>query len=138
MAALNLTILQQLMANGDLNMCDLANISSINSQQQPNDDESISVIPSSGDKTGLQETNYIASTSIAVNNSNQSSTEFDRELLIEEVRKYRCLWDISSEVYKSKPMKQNAWYKLGQLFNKDGECQFISVIMKQTLCWPLN
>ena len=94
-------------------MCDLANLSSINSQQQPNDDESISVIPSSGDETGWQETNDIASNSIAVNNSNQSSTEFDRELFIEEVRKYRCLWDISSEVYKSRPMKQNAWSKLG-------------------------
>ena len=138
MAALNLTILQQLMVNGDLNMCDLANLSSINSKQQPNDDESISVIPSSCDETGLQETNDIASNFIVVNNPNQSSTEFDRELFIEEVRKYRCLWDISSEVYKSRPMKQNVWSKLGQLFNKDSECQFISVIMKQTLCWPLN
>ncbi len=50
-----------------------------------------------------------------------NSKEFEKELFLEELRKYRCLWDINSDGYKSRPMKQNAWSKLSQLFNKDGE-----------------
>ncbi|CAB3999093.1 Hypothetical predicted protein [Paramuricea clavata] len=33
-------------------------------------------------------------------NSEPTSVEFDKELFIEEVRKYRCLWDINSKAYK--------------------------------------
>ena len=51
------------------------------------------------------------------------STDFEKELFLEEIRKYRCLWDTNSEGYKSRPIKQNAWSKLSQLFNKDGKYQ---------------
>ena len=32
----------------------------------------------------------------------EASFEFDKEMFIEEVRKYRCLWDINSESYKNR------------------------------------
>ncbi|XP_071949661.1 uncharacterized protein [Antedon mediterranea] len=47
--------------------------------------------------------------------------EFDKELFLEVVRKYRCLWDTHCEGYKNRPMKQTAWVKIGQVFNKDVE-----------------
>ena len=52
----------------------------------------------------------------------EASFEFDKEMFIEEVRKYRCLWDINSESYKNRPIKQNAWGKIAAVFNKDGKC----------------
>ena len=132
MAAISLTPLQQMMANGDLNMSDLANLSSISSQQQNNDYENNAATPGYVDETAFQETQTIDSAITENNNpadqydgEEMYSTEFNKELFLEEVRKYRCLWDISSEVYKSRPMKQNAWSKIGQLFNKYGEFQLV-------------
>ena len=52
----------------------------------------------------------------------EASFEFNKEMFIEEVRKYRCLWDINSESYKNRPIKQNAWGKIAAVFNKDGKC----------------
>ena len=65
--------------------------------------------------------------SVQVNNDEpidheEASFEFDKEMFIEEVRKYRCLWDINSESYKNRPIKQNAWDKIAAVFNKDGKC----------------
>ena len=37
------------------------------------------------------------------------SIEIEKEKFIEEVRKYRYLWDINSEAYKNRPIKQNSW-----------------------------
>ena len=34
---------------------------------------------------------------------------FDKKLFLEEIRKYRCLWDVSSEGHKMRSMKQSAW-----------------------------
>lgn len=56
--------------------------------------------------------------------------DFDKEMFLEEVRKYRCLWDINSESYKIRPTKQNAWTRIGAVFNKDGEFNFILNIDK--------
>ena len=50
-----------------------------------------------------------------------SSIEFDKEKFIEEVRKYRCLWDINLEAYKNRPIKQNSWGKIAVIFNKDSK-----------------
>ena len=46
---------------------------------------------------------------------------FDKEVFLEEVRKYRCLWDVNSEGYKMRPMKQNAWLQISAIFNRDGK-----------------
>ena len=54
-------------------------------------------------------------------NDQQSSINFDKKVFIEEVRKYRCLWDVNSEGYKMQPMKQNAWGQFAKIFNRDGE-----------------
>ena len=59
----------------------------------------------------------------------ENAIEFDKELFLEEVRKYRCLWDINSEAYKNRPIKQNAWTLIGKLFNRDGE--FLPTILKK-------
>ena len=61
--------------------------------------------------------------------SNQTAVEFDKEVFIEEVRKYRCLWDINLEACKNRPIKQNVWNKIGLVFSRDGEfmceCTFL-------------
>ena len=48
-------------------------------------------------------------------------TEFHKELFIEEVRKYRCLWDLTSADYKDRNMKNNAWINIGVVFRKDSK-----------------
>ena len=48
--------------------------------------------------------------------------DFDKEIFIEAVRKFRCLWDINDHSYKDRNMKVNAWKQLAVLFQKDGEC----------------
>ena len=52
----------------------------------------------------------------------EASFEFDKEMFIEEVRKYKCLWDIHSKSYKNSHIKQNPWGKIAAEFNKDGKC----------------
>ena len=44
--------------------------------------------------------------------------EFDKEMFIEKVRKYRCLWDINSESYENKPINQNAGARLPPYLTK--------------------
>ena len=62
--------------------------------------------------------------------------EFNKEMFIEEVRKYRCLWDINSESYKNRPIKQNAWSKIAAVFNKDGKCLAQSITLtNSSYCW---
>ena len=46
---------------------------------------------------------------------------FDKELLLEDVRKYRCLWDVTWPSYKERNTKANAWEKIGATFRKDGK-----------------
>ena len=33
----------------------------------------------------------------------------DEERLIEEVRKFSCLWDVSTKAYRDSKAKENAW-----------------------------
>ena len=47
--------------------------------------------------------------------------EFDKELFIEEVRKFRCLWDLNSSCFKDRQMKRNAWAQIGQILNKEDQ-----------------
>jgi hypothetical protein len=54
------------------------------------------------------------------------SLEFDRELFIEEVKKYRCLWDTNATSYKERSSKANAWKQLSATFKKDGMKSFYS------------
>jgi hypothetical protein len=37
------------------------------------------------------------------------------EQLIEEVRKYPCLWNKSKEEYRNQNIRDNAWEKISQL-----------------------
>lgn len=45
--------------------------------------------------------------------------EFDRELFIGGVRKYRCLWDTNAALYKERSSKANAWKELFVTFQID-------------------
>ena len=59
------------------------------------------------------------------------SENFDKEVFLEEVRKYRCLWDVNSEGYKMRPMKQNAWLQMSAVINRDGKF-ILANIQKKT------
>eukprot|EP00795_Rhopilema_esculentum_P000972 gene972-10740_t len=132
MAAMTLNLLEQMMANGDITVADLASLANTNSQQELYNHEDNAATPGSVDETGFEETETIVSVVTTTPENNLQgldqyngeellAAEFDKEVFLEEVRKYRCLWDIASEGYKIRPMKQNAWSKIGQLFNKDAE-----------------
>ena len=161
MAAMTLNLLQQMMANGDTTVADLASLVNTNSQQELYNHEDNAATPGSVDETGFEETETIVSVVTTTPENNLQgrgqyngeelpAAKFDKEVFLEEVRKYRCLWDIASEGYKIRPMKQNAWSKIGHLFNKDGEftaCGFRFVpqtdnshnnnliILRDFLCW---
>ena len=47
--------------------------------------------------------------------------ELDKEAFIEEVRKFKCLWDINDPSYKERTTKLNAWKALSTIFRKDGK-----------------
>ena len=53
--------------------------------------------------------------------NSQPPDNFDKAMLLEEVRKYRCLWDVNSESYKIRPVKQNAWLQIASVFKRDGK-----------------
>ena len=42
------------------------------------------------------------------------------ESLIEEVRKFRCIWDPSCRAYKETPRKQLAWSEISKKLGKEG------------------
>jgi hypothetical protein len=61
----------------------------------------------------------------------QRTDNFDKGMFLEEVRKYRCLWDVNSESYKIQPVKQNAWLQIASVFKRDGKhCTEISIFYK--------
>ena len=70
-----------------------------------------------------QELNSNVSNNEIVNETSQSQPpdNFDKGMFLEEVRKYRCLWDINNESYKIRPVKQNAWLQIASVFNRDGK-----------------
>ena len=158
---MTLNLLQEMMANGDITVADLASLANTNSQQENYNHEESAATPGSVDETGFEETETIVSVVTTTPENNLQgldqyngeellAAEFNKEVFLEEVCKYRCLWDIASEEYKMRPMKQNAWSKIGQLFNKDGEftaCGFLFVhhtdnshnnnliTLRDFLCW---
>ena len=55
------------------------------------------------------------------NIANEQEQVFDKELLLEDVRKYWCLWDVTWPSYKERNAKANAWEKIAATFGKDGK-----------------
>ena len=55
------------------------------------------------------------------NTAKEPEQLFDKELFLEEVRKYLCLWDVSWPSYKERNTKANAWEKVAATFGKDGK-----------------
>ena len=54
-------------------------------------------------------------------NIDEAPSAFGKEVFIEAVRQYKCLWDTNDRNYKNRSMKINAWNDLSSLFNKDGK-----------------
>ena len=46
--------------------------------------------------------------------------EFEKENFLEEIRKYKCLWNINTPCYKDRNMKMNAWLQISNVFNREG------------------
>ena len=42
------------------------------------------------------------------------------EMLIEEVRNYPCVWDVSARSYKEKPKKVEAWRRMSSVLQTPG------------------
>lgn len=80
------------------------------------DIEELSGNPSNSNNEFARETNAISQPSTP-----QQADNFDKGIFLEEVRKYRCLWDVNSDSYKMRPMKQNAWIQIATIFDRDGE-----------------
>ena len=53
------------------------------------------------------------------------STVLDKEIFIETVRDFRCLWDTNCPAYKERQTKINAWNSLSKMFNQDGKVIFV-------------
>jgi hypothetical protein len=70
-----------------------------------------------------QELNCSGSNNETVNETSQAYAvsqppdNFDKGMLLEEVRKYRCLWDVNSESYKIWPVNKMHGFK----FKRDGK-----------------
>lgn len=39
----------------------------------------------------------------------QGNVELDKELFLQALREFKCLWDTSDKNYKNRTMKRNAW-----------------------------
>ena len=55
------------------------------------------------------------------NTVKEQEQAFDKELFLEEVRKYRCLWYVTWPSYKERNAKANAWEKIAATFGRDGK-----------------
>ena len=55
------------------------------------------------------------------NTAKEPEQLFDKELFLEELRWYRCLWGVSWPPYKERNTKANAWEKIAATFGKDGK-----------------
>ena len=49
------------------------------------------------------------------------SGELDKELFLQALRGFACLWNTSDANYKNRTMKMNAWNCLSQMFNQEGK-----------------
>lgn len=59
----------------------------------------------------------------------QGNVELDKELFLQALRDFKCLWDTSDANYKNRTMKLNAWGSLAQMFNQEGKYDISSVII---------
>ena len=104
---------EQLLAQGialpELNFC-VVNESNQNSQD------------STRENFGAETTPPVAMTECQVRN--EESFEFGQSLegeLIELMKDYRCVWDVSCRAFKENQKKQQAWKEIAMKLNKDGE-----------------
>ena len=51
----------------------------------------------------------------------QETKEFDKEMFLQALRDFKCLWDTSDANYKNTTMKLNAWKSLSLMFNQEGK-----------------
>ena len=51
----------------------------------------------------------------------QESKKFDKEMFLQALGDFKCLWDTSDANYKNRTMKLNAWKSLSQMFNQEGK-----------------
>ena len=51
------------------------------------------------------------------------------ELLINEVKSYKCLWDPRCRAYKETPKKMEAWKIISIKLSKSGESQYIAIYL---------
>ena len=77
-------------------------------------------IDEQGLNSNIANNNSVNETSQAYVTS-QPPDNFDKGLFLEEVRKFRCLWDVNCESYKIRPVKQNAWLQIAAVFKRDGK-----------------
>ena len=59
-----------------------------------------------------------------------SELPFDKELFLQALREYKCLWDISDSNYKNRTMKLNSWTALSLMFRQDGKLLIIQICIK--------
>ncbi|XP_046841156.1 uncharacterized protein LOC124435262 [Xenia sp. Carnegie-2017] len=77
--------------------------------------------------TELPHSSEVDSQSQKSNFSVEGNT-FDKEMFLQALREYKCLWDTSDPNYKNRNMKVNAWNALSSLFNQ--EVAFLQKIYK--------
>lgn len=70
--------------------------------------------------------------SVGSSTLSSQTREFEVEIFLEEVRKYSCLWDISSPNYKDRNMKSNAWKAISSVFGREGIKIFLCVLFFQS------
>ena len=56
--------------------------------------------------------------------NNTSTLEFSKEIFLESVRQFRCLWDQNNPLYKDRNAKANACNHLSQMFRLDGQFSY--------------
>lgn len=59
----------------------------------------------------------------------EQSEDHFRAYLIEEVRKYPCVWDTKSRGFKNSVMKRNVWLKIGVELNVKGKFFYLCVYL---------
>ena len=108
----------------------MAGINTINKQEliaiiqqlqgQPNQivDESETGDPSN---VSFEEDSQSFSKSFSADCSDVPDGVLNEELLVEEIRKYECIWNTRCRGYKDSTKKNNAWSELASLFGKEGK-----------------
>ena len=58
-----------------------------------------------------------------------SELPFDKELFLQALREYKCLWD-TSDSNSNRTMKLNSWTALSLMFRQDGKLLIIQICIK--------